>query len=460
VVGTFWLLWNPLLGKRFWMSGDGRKKLTFEGFLMEMGKPGLKDSEGSFTVASQQTVERLREQYSGDPLLGYTEILQGFQQFGAQTVEMSGRSGLGFTLSARFASPGPDLSHVFAQPLSILAAECCLQSGTGLLLLQHDRDLVVWSVDDGAQRSDWQFCTESGQFERADAIPGFRSRRKPIENGTVWVELHIRSPKRLSVYCADPSEGWEDTTLRRDFVHRLAFYGCPLSYHSMNLQCPLPGRLVVTDHWSRSPIGGMGYSWIPLAYQYVAAKAGSTHYFLSEPFTGVIANKVRINDEVVGGYSANSKPDYVCLKGANDGRRTDVPFKRSWWHRSERLVIPGFERLESQIKNPRLEPPLFYGHPKGRALKCSRIHMLSTALSGNSTIVFVKHGVVLGARHEELKVPGALCIVGFENLTTDLSRRSVRQNADYDELVRQVSNELWDFYGDAAGTLGFNVSVL
>ena len=55
---------------------------------MEAGQAGTKDSEGVFTLAAHRTVARLREQYSTDPLLGYTEVLQGFQQSGALRVEI------------------------------------------------------------------------------------------------------------------------------------------------------------------------------------------------------------------------------------------------------------------------------------------------------------------------------------------------------------------------------------
>lgn len=436
------------------MSNEGRKKLTFDGFLMGLGEEGVKDSEGVFTVAARQTVERLREQYSVDLGLGYTEILQGFQELGAEWVEIASKRSGSVVFSARFPGEAPQLQSVLEQPLSILASENCLQSGTGLILLQHDEDQVFWSIGDGRNFQDWQFILRDGCFQPSTE----GGLRRPIlsghQVGKKWLQFHLHSQRPLAIFADDSSKRWENTKLSEDFAHRLAFYGCPLVFKRRNLQCPLPGRLVPTDYWSRSPAGGMGYNWIPLAFHYVAAHKGSTHYFCSEPFTGVIANKVEINGEMVSGYGASSKPDFVRMTGSGDGVCT-VPFKRSWWHRSSNLTIGGFEAVNSRIKNPRLEPPLFRDHPRGKPLKCSRLHMLSTALKGPSTLVFVKHGVVLGARHEELGAPGSLCLVGLEDLTTDLSRRAVRQNDRYRRLVSQLDREITGFYRDTRKILGF-----
>ena len=132
-----------------------------------------------------------------------------------------------------------------------------------------------------------------------------------------------------------------------------------------------------------------------------------------------------------------------------------VPFKRSWWHKSEPLAVPGFRTFGRSLANPRLEPPLFGSHPKGKPLVCSRIFMLSTALSGMSTLVFVKHGVVLGARHENLGAPGSLCLVGMEDLGTDLSRRRVRQDERYEALLRHLRRDMAAFHQEAAHVLGF-----
>jgi hypothetical protein len=432
---------------------SSRKKLTFDGFLMEMGEAGTRDSEGVFTLAAQKTVERLREQYSADPLLGYIEILQGFQETGALCVELHAREPSQFTFSALYLEP-PDLDLVLNDPLSILSASSCLQSGTGLLLLQEEQ--ISWSVTQSRGRENWEFHNESGTF-RPVADLNWRV-PNPVKSklGAVWLQLHIRSEKVLPIYTWENLESWGNTYLTREFTNRLAFYAKPLTFRRKNLQCPLPGRLVPNDHWCRSPLGGMGYSWVPLAYQYVAADSETRHSFLSEPFTGLIANKVKLGDSTLSGYASASKPDYVALKGCETvAAAPTVPFKRSWWHRSEQLAVPGFQAFSEALQNPRLEPPLFRSHPQGKPLVCSRIFMLSTALNGLSTLVFLKHGTVLGARHEDLGAPGSLCLIGLNDLSTDLSRRRVRQDERYDALVNMLRGEMELFYNEAAHVLGF-----
>ena len=435
------------------MSESGRKKLTFQGFIMEAGQAGTKDSEGVFTLAAHRTVERLREQYSADPLLGYTEILQGFQQSGALRVEMHIRGWNEITLSGLYPQ-APDMEKVLNDPLSILASNDCLQSGTGLLLLTEDQ--LSWSVSERRERLHWQYHSKSSTFRRVEqpdwTVP------QPVDGklGHCWVQLHVRSEQQLPVYTTDSLESWKETRLSREFTNRLAFYPMPLLCRGRDLQCPLPGRLVPHDHWCRSPVGGTGYSWVPLAYQYKAADSSTAHPFLSEPFTGVIARKVRLGDSKLSGYSSNSKPDYVALNGSRSvAEAPSVPFKRSWWHKSEPLAVPGFRTFGRSLANPRLEPPLFRSHPKGKPLVCSRIFMLSTALSGMSTLVFVKHGVVLGARHENLGAPGSLCLVGMEDLGTDLSRRRVRQDERYEALLRHLRRDMAAFHQEAAHVLGF-----
>lgn len=444
------------------MSSGARKKLTFDGFLMEMGEAGAKESEGFFTVATRQTVERLKEQYAADPLLGYTEILQGFQELGAECVELVGRGKKSLTLSARFANPVPDLSEVFRDPLNILSATSCLQSGTGLLLLRHAEDRIVWVQSGGRERQEWRFEPKTACFELSDEVTPKLPLPQSTKLGSTWLQLHITAASGLPVYTSERVKSWRDTNLSKEFTNRLAFYGRPLNFRSgrfqspVAVQCPLPGRLVPHDRWSKSPMGGMGYSWVPMAFHYIAAPPLKQHYFLSEPFTGVVGDKVSLNGRLLDGYRGSSKTGFVSFQGAKNRREASrIPFKRSWWHKSEKLNISGFQSFPVRIANPRMEPPLFRSHPLGHPLVCSRIYMISTAASGPSTLVFVKHGVVLGARHADLGVPGSLALVGVEGLTTDLTRRSIRQNAPYESLVQDVAQEMLTFYRRASQTLGF-----
>ncbi|MCA9778698.1 MAG: hypothetical protein KC800_18345, partial [Candidatus Eremiobacteraeota bacterium] len=327
-------------------------------------------------------------------------------------------------------------------------------SGIGLLLLEEKQ--VSWTVGERRERLHWQFHPQSSTFRRVSQPDWLVPNPVDGKLGHVWVQLHVRSESRLPVFTSEPLESWQGTALSREFTNRLAFYPMPLLCRGQDLQCPLPGRLVPNDHWCRSPVGGTGYSWVPLAYQYKAADSLSPHPFLSEPFTGVIARNVKLGDSSLSGYSSGSKPDYVVLKGSRSvAEAPTVPFRRSWWHKSGQLEVPGFQKFHRTLANPRLEPPLFRSHPRGNPLVCSRIFMLSTALSGLSTLVFVKHGVVLGARHEDLGAPGSLCLVGMHDLGTDLSRRRVRRDERYEALLAQLRREMSSFYHDAAHVLGF-----
>lgn len=433
-----------------------RDKLTFKGFLLGLEEGGDKDSEGVFTLSTEKTVERLTEQYSGDPTLGYVELLQGMQELGSHQVELILRGSTSFGLWACFPETLPDLSTIFENPYRLLDAKNSLQSAVALLMLLHRHDRVVFSFFRQDQRPrHYRYEAREHSFveEREfDLVLPHKCRRMR----TNWLGLNITSEQSLVVH-ANRKESWRKTGLSKEFANRLAFYGVPLTFRGQNLQCPLPGRLVPVDSSARSPVGGMGHSWIPMAFKYFPADRHSSDYFLSEPFTGFIAPKVRLGESLLDGRSSSQKPCFVSFSKCPKAEYgAVVPFLAGWWPMGRALTVPGFRTFPRKLKNPRLEPPLFVGYASGKPLLCSKVIMLSTALKGQSTVVFVKSGTVLGAHHVDLGVPGTLCVVGMDNLTTDLSRRSVRRDESYHRMIEQLTHEVQEFYEETAQVLGFS----
>ena len=353
-----------------------------------------------------------------------------------------------------FSSERAILEPVLSNPLEVLAAQDCLQSGTGLVLLEHEQDEVFWSIQEARNVVSWRFESESMTFQPSPETPRLPTLSR-LFTGKVWLRLTVKTSEPLSLFPVESEKRWNDTSLSRDFANRFAFYGRPLFFQGKPLQCPVPGRLAPVDAFGPSPVGGTGYSWIPLAFDYRAAAPDSAHYFLSEPFTGTIGRKVEVNGRLHNGYGEHLRTRYVRLRG-RDGLPggVSVPFRRSWWMARE-LTLPGFEQSSFAMSHPAVEPPLLFGYAEGKALKCSRVLMLSTAMKGPSHLVFLKHGVVLGARAEELGVPGALCMVGLEGLTPGLSRRSVRLNDSYRSLVNEVREELREFSEATRRVVGF-----
>ena len=433
-----------------------RDKLTFNGFLLGLEEEGDKDSEGVFTLSTEKTVERLTEQYSGDATLGYVELLQGMQEMESNQVDLMLRGSNSFGAWACFSKPLPDLTPILENPYRLLDAKNSLQSGVALLMLLHRKDKVLFSFYQQEQRPrHYRYEAREHCFVE-DREFDFPLPHKYRRQGMNWLALNIASEQPLVVH-AERDESWRKTGLSKEFVNRLAFYGVPLSFRGQNLQCPLPGRLVPVDSSARSPVGGMGHSWIPMAFKYYPATGDSSHYFLSEPFTGFIAPKVRLGESLLQGRSSSQKPCFVSFpKCPQADHGAVVPFLAGWWPLGRALTVPGFRSFPRKLKNPRLEPPFFVGYASGKPLLCSKVIMLSTALKGQSTVVFVKSGTVLGAHHVDLGVPGTLCVVGMDNLTTDLSRRSVRRDENYHRMIEQLTQEVQDFYDETAQVLGFS----
>lgn len=433
-----------------------RDKLTFNGFLLGLAEGGDKDSEGFFTLSAEKTVERLTEQYAGDSTLGYVELLQGMQELGSTQVDLVLHDSHRFGLWSNFSESLPDFRAIFENPYRLLDAKDSLQSAVALLMLVHRKDRVLVSLyPHGLRPRHYRYQASEHRFVE-DRDYEFSLPPKYRRKGGSWLGLNIASEKAL-VLQTDRSNSWRRTGLSKEFANRLAFYGVPLTFRGQNLQCPLPGRLVPVDNSARSPVGGMGHSWIPMAFKYFPATGRSSHYFLSEPFTGFIAPKVRLGEALLEGRNSSQKPCFVSFPECPQAEYgAVVPFLAGWWPLGRALTVPGFRSFPLKLKNPRLEPPLFIGQASGKPLLCSKVIMLSTALKGPSTVVFVKSGTVLGAHHAELGVPGTLCVVGMDNLTTDLSRRSVRRDENYHQMIQQLTREVQEFYEETAQVLGFS----
>lgn len=420
---------------------------------MEMTEAGAVDSEGAFTLSHQRSAVKLREQFAGDPILGYTELLQGFRQAGASKVWLKADSFFRkLSISAAFPDSLPDLSRVFGQPLAVLEAQDYLHSGTGLLLLQHGEDSVSWSMlENEREQKVWLFNNRDGLFElQPKAV---RLDFGPHAKGALAVmSLQIKSAKPLAIY-GGRDHCWRDTVWHKDFVSRMAFFGTPLYSGNQLLQTPIPGRLVPKDHWRKLPRGQMGYNWEPLAFQLYAGSAQDSMSFLSEPFTGVVGDVVNVNGQVQTGFGVGSKPDYVDFVASNRESRCRVPFQvRRFFGRSY-LTLPGFSQFPGELINPRMEGGLTRIHCWGKPVYCSRLIMLSSALQGPSTIVFTRHGCVLGGRHEDLGVGGTLCVVTSESLSTDLSRRSIRDDQAYQDLVDELRSQVRSFAAETIENL-------
>jgi hypothetical protein len=427
------------------------KRITFDGFLMDMAEAGVKDSEGVFTVAAARSAKQLKEQFARDTLLAYTELLQGFRELGAAEVRIVPNPPGSVDLLAKFPGQAPDLGALFDDPLNILSARHALHSGTGLLLLQHEDDLVWWSRRGGAQEAQWKFDSTSKTFRRQDR--GLRWPSSPVIDGTVW-RLSLRCRETLALFPRDRLKCWRDTPLAQEFVDRMAFYGVPTFCADQPLQSPIPGRLVPVDFYQKHETGPMGYNWEPLAFELVAGPPDSSMSFLSEPFTGTVASVVSVDGRVQTGFGSWVYPNYVSFKGHELPRTaTQIPFRRKRFFGSGSLATPGFASFPSSLINPRMDGGLTRVHCWGQPLFCSRLTMLSTALGGPSTVVFLKHGAVLGGRHEDLGVPGSLCLVGTEGLSTDLSRRTVRRDDSYLRTLASLRRGCLAFAAETAENL-------
>lgn len=426
------------------MKDSGREKLTFQGFMMEMEQEGTKDSEGVFTLSHGRSAEKLKEQFASDPILGYTEILQGFRQAGASKVWLVDHMrGQGVQIWAAFQTGLPDLSGLWQEPLAILKTSNYLHSGTGLLLLVHDRDQVKWSLRDPEGERHWQFNHREGLFER-----DLESR--PLNPGgkgkgySHFLRLEVAADDRLGLY-GEGRTCWKDTPWHRDFISRMAFFGIPLQWRDRLLQGPIPGRLVPTDHWRKLPNGPTGYNWEPLAFQLHAGRSEDSMSFLSEPFTGVVGDVVSVNGQTQRGFGVGSKPDYVGFVGYDRSTRCRVPFQVRRFFGTSQLTLPGFSQFPEKLVNPRMDGGLTRIHCYGRPVYCSRLIMLSSALQGPSTVVFTRHGCVLGGRHADLGIAGTLCVVTSEKLSTDLSRRTIREDQEYRTLLRELRGQVMAF---------------
>lgn len=430
------------------------KRISFSGFLMDMAAGGVKDSEGAFTVSARASVDRLKEQFAGDPLLAYTELLQGFRELGASEVRILPRAPCEVHIAASFPAPGPDLGALLADPMNLLSAGHVLHGGTSLLLLQHDEDEMWWSRWGDVEPAHWRFDPAGATFE---LMPGPSAPPVPRGRGDggrrTW-RLLLKARRRLSLFPADRLKCWKDTPVAQEFVDRMAFYGVPTVCAGQPMQTPIPGRLVPVDYHYKHATGPVGYSWEPLAFELVAGASDSSMSFLSEPFTGAIAEVVSVDGEVRTGFSAGAYPHYVSLKGFEQRRTaTRIPFQRRRFFGKTQLAAPGFESFPTALINPRQEGGLLRVHCWGRPLYCSRLTMLSSALGGPSTLVFLRHGAVLGARHENLGVPGTLCLIGTEGLTSDLSRRAIRQDEVYRSVVAETRRRCLLFATETAENL-------
>jgi hypothetical protein len=220
------------------------------------------------------------------------------------------------------------------------------------------------------------------------------------------------------------------------------------------MQTPRPGRLVPYDYFQKHEGGPVGYSWEPLAFELRAGAPDSPMSFLSEPFTGSIAPVVSVDGHVSRGFRPREFPDYVSFKGIEQPRSScRIPFRRKRFFGAGELSTPGFQSFPRDLVNPRRDGGLLQVHCSGRPLYCSSLTMLSTALGGPSTVIFVKNGAVLGGRYEDLGVGGTLCVVGTEGLSTDLSRRNIRRDAAYHSLVARLRRECLLFARETAENL-------
>ena len=420
-------------------------RITFDGFLMDMAEIGQKDSEGSFTVSAKRSALRLKEQYASDPLLGYTELLQGFRELGAREVRIIPRPPGTVDILAAFPGSGPDLTSLLLDPLNILSAHHALHSGTGLLLLQHSEDQVWWSRWGTGEPVHWKFCSSEATFELVPDPPRALAPQRDLGHSQIW-RLRLTTAGRLALFPRDQQRCWRRTPVALEFVDRMAFYGLPTICAQELMQAPIPGRLVPVDFFQQHAAGPMGYSWEPLAFELVAGQPESSMSFLSEPFTGTIAEIVSVDGHVSTGFGSGSYPDYVSFKGVEQPRTTcEIPFRRKRFFGSGRLTTPGFQTFPSQLINPRMDGGLTRVHCWGHPLFCSRLTMLSTALGGPSTVVFLRHGAVLGGRHEDLGIPGTLCLMGVEGLSTDLSRRTVRRDSAYLDAIGRLRRQCLSF---------------
>jgi hypothetical protein len=419
-----------------------------------MAEAGVKDSEGHFTVSARLSAEKLKEQYAQDLLLGYTELLQGFRELGARSVRIIAHPPGQVELLAQFPGEGPDLSSLLLDPLNILSANHALHSGTGLLLLQHADDEVWfsrWGL--GEPLVHWRFRPGEAAFELTTEAPWATSPRKSAVQGPRIWRFMLRA-KRLALFPRDRLKCWRDTPVAQEFADRMAFYGLPTICAGELLQTPLPGRLVPGDFFQRHQGGPTGYSWEPLAFELVAGLPESSMSFLSEPFTGTIAEVVSVDGQLHTGYGSGTYPDYVSFKGIEQAPTACVvPFQKRRFFGSGQLTTPGFQRFPSQLINPRQDGGMTRVHCWGHPLFCSRLTMLSTALGGPSTVVFLRHGAVLGGRHEDLGVPGTLCLIGTEGLSTDLSRRTIRRDKAYLENIARLRRQCLAFAAETEAHL-------
>ncbi len=418
-----------------------RERLTFKGFLMGLEQEGTKDSEGVFTLSHVRSAEKLREQFSGDPILAYTEILQGLRQAGAARVWLVEHPrGMGLQIWAAFEGELPDLAGLWDEPLAILETRSYLHSGTGLLLLAHERDGIRWSLQDETGDRHWLYNFRSGNFERQfDGEPLAPGRSG--EGFASLLRLEVTSSTPLALY-GEGRTCWKDSPWHKEFISRIAFYGAPLLWRRKPLQGPIPGRLVPTDHWRKLPNGPTGYNWEPLGFQLHAGRPDDSMSFLSEPFTGVVGDVVSVNGKAEKGFGVGSKPDYVAFVAHDRRTRCRVPFQVRRFFGKSQLTLPGFSQFPEELVNPRMDGGLTRIHCWGKPVYCSRLIMLSSALQGPSTIVFTRHGCVLGGRHVDLGIGGTLCVVTSERLSTDLSRRSIREDEEYRNLVRELRGQV------------------
>lgn len=410
---------------------------------MTMSEGGEKDSQGQFTLAASKSVERLREQFSGDLSLGFVELIEGFQEQGATRVEICSEGIDRVDITGYFPDSDPDMSALFSNPLGILEAQTYLHSGTGLILLEHVADRVSWTRRVGRSLDRWDYQETSGYFEAVDQETT-AERPSVVPSELTWT-LRVFAKGQLALFSSEARSQWEGQHLSVEFASRLAFSSLSLTFNGKLIQCPLPGRLAQEDHWRRSSSGVPGYNWIPLALQYRASRE-SSHGFLSEPFTGVIADAVLVDGELAWGFGSGSFPDFVSLISVTGSKEcSTVPFQVRRFFGARKLRLPGFRAMHQPLIHPRMDGGLTRVHCKGPSLICSEILMLSTALVGPSTLVFMRHGVVLGAVHEDLGVRGSVCLVDASKLKTDLSRRNVRKDENYKGLLKEVRQNLLAF---------------
>ena len=407
----------------------GVERISFDGYLMEMEEAGTKDSEGEFTLTASKAVERLREQFAQAPLLGYTELFQGFRALEATSVTIETRAPEEIRLSASFRGRGPNLTTLLENPLSILSADHGLHSGTGLLLLRHEQDRVWWSCCRGSRWEHWRYRSSEGQFVK-DTGPDEESRSTSV---TTWrFTLRVEDGGLKYLYPFHRDERWRWSPLTNELIAKLAFYGLPVTCDGRAVQSPIPGRLVPQDVLRQHRGGPLGSNWEPLAYELLAGCSRKSTSFLSEPFSGTISDIIFVDGTFHRGYGDGCYPDFVSFKSQG---RTDVtcevPFRRRRFFGGSLLKAPGFEAMPSRLINSRMEGGWLNPESSGQSLYCSRLIMLSVALKGPSAVAFLQHGVLLGASYEDLGVPGTLCLIDTEGLSTDLSRRAIRRDKAY-----------------------------